>query len=149
MNKRQKAILVKFGLVIVATVIAIAAMVNFKDWVNHTEAVRAMEQLSELVLQYRENHGSVPPESYIDDVKEKLMGSVRIGDLKYRARWISLGCSADEVLAYVKRSYNSFILEDGFIVLKFDGRVEYIGVKQFTAILAEQQSPAEVEMQGK
>ena len=149
MNKKQKAILNKFGLVIAATPITVTAMIYFKDWVNHTEAVRAMEHLSELVLQYREKKGSTPPESYVDDIKEKLMGSARIGDLKYRARWIGMDCSSDEILAYVERSYDSLVIKDGFIVLRFDGRVEYMGKKEFNAILARQQSPAEKALQGK
>ena len=74
MNRKQKATLIKFTTVIVITIIAIFVMVNLKDWVNRSEAVRAMEQLSQLVLQYREKHGSSPPEYYINSIKEKLQG---------------------------------------------------------------------------
>ena len=77
MNRRQKTILIDFITVIIVTVIAVVAMINFKDWVNRSEAMRAMEHLGKIVLQYRKNYGSVPPESYVDRIKEDLEGHVR------------------------------------------------------------------------
>ena len=146
MNRRQRAILIDFTIVITITAVAVAAMINFKDWVNHSEAMRAMEQLGQEVLRYREEHGSVPPESYIDGIKEKLEGYVRLGELRYRALWIGFEATPDEILCYAERNYHSILLSDGVIVLRLDGRVEWMGKKDFDAILARQQSPGEVQM---
>ncbi len=149
MNKRQRSISIKFVSVILITFIAVLTMINFKDWVNQAEAMRAMKHLGEMVLEYREKHGLVPPESYVDGIKERLEGRARIGDLIYRARWIDLGCGEDEILAYTERNYQSLFVKDGFIVLRFDGRVEWMGKKEFRSILARQQNPAEIEMESR
>lgn len=146
MNKRQMAILTDFAIVIIVTVIAVAAMVNFRDWVNHSEAMRAMDQLGRLVLEYRKEHGSVPPESYVDGIRRNLQGDIRLGKLNYRALWIESESSPDEILAYAERNYRSLFLKDGFIVLRLDGRVEWMGKQQFRTLLAEQQSPMEIQM---
>ena len=63
MNRRQRAILIDFTIVITITAVAVAAMINFKDWVNHSEAMRAMENLGEIIREWRQKHGAVPPES--------------------------------------------------------------------------------------
>jgi hypothetical protein len=146
MNKRQKAILVKFITVIVITVVAVAAMINFKDWVNRSEAMRAMEQLGQIVLQYQKKHGSVPPESYVDRIRERLQGNVRLGKLYYRALWIDFDSPPDTILAYTKKKYRSLFLNDGFIVLRLNGNVEWMGEREFEASLAQHQSPMEIQM---
>ncbi len=146
MNKRQKAIVIEFIAVMAVTAIAIAAMINFKDWVNRSEAMRAMEQLGQIVLRYRQAHRAVPPKSYIDNVKENLQGWVRLGDLQYRALWIGPESGPEEILAYTEKNYPSSLLGDGFVVLRLDGRVEYLPEYEFKSLLAGQQSPAEIEM---
>jgi hypothetical protein len=146
MNKRQKAILVEFVTVIVITAIAVVAMINFKDWVNRSEAIGAMEQLSQEVLRYRKEYGAVPPESYVTSIKKSLKGWVRLGDLKYRAQWIDLEATPDEILAYTERKYPSSLLKDGYVVLRLDGRVEWMGKQQFEKLLAQQQSKVEIDM---
>jgi len=146
MNKRQKAILLEFVTIILATVIAVIAMINFKDWVNRSEAIGAMEQLSQEVLRYRKEYGAVPPESYVTAIKRNLKGWVRLGDLKYRAQWIDLEATPDEILAYTERKYPSSLLKDGYVVLRLDGRVEWMGKQQFENLLAQQQSKTEIDM---
>ena len=146
MNKRQKAILVKFIIVIVITTVAVVAMINFKDWVNRSEAMRAMEHLGQIVLQYRKNHGSVPPESYVDGIKEDLEGHVRLGDLRYRARWLDFESTPNEILAYTERNYRSLLVGKGYVVLRLDGRVEWMGKREFETLLAQHQSPMEIQM---
>jgi len=146
MNKRQKAILLEFVTVILATVIAVIAMINFKDWVNRSEAIGAMEQLSQEVLRYRKEYGAVPPESYVTNIKKDLKGWVRLGDLKYRAQWIDLEATPDEILAYTEKTYPSSLLNDGYVVLRLDGRVEWMGKQQFEKLLAQQQSKTEIDM---
>ena len=149
MNKRQKAILIKFVSVIAATAVAVIAMINLKDWVNRSESMRAMEQLGRIVLQYRKENGSVPPDSYVNDLKETLEGSARMGVLNYRGQWINFECSPDEILAYTYRDYRSLILSQGYVVLRLDGRVEWMNKKDFESLLAKQQSPVEIQMQHK
>ncbi len=143
MNRRQKVILIYFITVIVVTAIAVVAIINFKDWVNRSEAMRAMEHLSKIVLQYRQKHGLVPPEPYVDDIKESLEGYVRLGSLQYRARWLDLESTPDEILAYTKKNYRSLLVGKGYIVLRLDGNVEWMGKQEFETLLAQQQSPME------
>ena len=145
MNKRQKNILIDFVAVITITAVAVLAMVNLKDWVNRSEAMQAMEQLGQDILNYRNKYGSVPPESYVDGVKEILQGRVRLGNLRYRARWIDFDCPPDEILAYTEKNYHSLFLRGGFIVLRLDGSVEWMEKQKFEALLAQQQSPMEIQ----
>ncbi|MHC4737436.1 MAG: hypothetical protein ACYS9Y_00880 [Planctomycetota bacterium] len=145
MNRRQKAILINVISVITITSIAVVAMINLKDWVNHSEAMRAMEHLGKLVLQYRQENGSVPPQSYVDNIKTNLKGHARLGKLQYRALWIDFDSIPDDVLAYVEKKYRSFVLSNGFIVLRLDGRVEWMQKQQLDILLARQQSRMEIE----
>jgi len=163
MNKRQRAILVEFISVIAITAIAVVVMINLKDWVNRSEAIRAMNQLGQKVLeyqnQYRKNYlqeygkeypyATVPTEYYINSIKKSLEGWVRLGNLQYRARWIGLEATPDEVLAYTEKKYRSSLLSDGYVVLRLDGRVEWMGKQEFEKLLAQQQSEAEIEMMHK
>ena len=146
MDRRQKAILRDFATVIVITAIAVVAMINFKDWVNRSEAMRAMEHLGQIVLQYRKNHGAVPPESYVDGIREDLEGHVRLGNLRYRARWLDFESTPDEILAYTEKNYHSLLVRKGYVVLRLDGRVEWMGKREFETLLAQHQSPMEIQM---
>ena len=146
MNRRQKAILTNIVTVIIVTVFAVLVLINFKDWVNRSEAIRAMEHLGQVALQYRKERGLVPPRSYVDRVREELPGSVRLGNLQYRGLWIDFESSGDEILAYVKKEYHSSFFGDGFIVLRLDGQVEWMGEKKLKELLAQQQSPMEIQM---
>ncbi len=132
--------------VIVITAIAVVAMINFRDWVNRSEARRAMEHLGKIVLKYREDYGSVPPETHVTSIKENLKGGVRLGELQYRALWIDTDSTPDEILAYTEKNYPSLLVGDGFIVLRLDGRVEWMDKKEFKTLLAQQQSPEEIQM---
>ena len=145
MNKRQKDILIDCAIVIVVTVIAIVSMINFKDWVNRSEAIRAMQHLAQIVLRYRNEHGAVPPQSYVDSIRENLEGHVRLGKLIYRAQWLDLESTPDEILAYSEKNYRSFIGK-GFVVLRLDGTVEWLDKKKFQTILNQQQTPLEIQM---
>jgi hypothetical protein len=146
MNKRQKTILGNTTTVIVITAIAVTAMINLKNWVNRSEAIRAMEDLSRIVLQHREKYGSVPPESYIDRIKEELEGYVRLGEVTYRAQWISFESTPDEILAYTERPHSSWLFGKKCIILRLDGRVEWMDRQELETLLARQQSSQELEM---
>ena len=145
-NRRQKAVLVESVTIIAVTAVAVAVMINLKDWVNRSEAMRAMKQLGEKVLEYRQIHGSVPPESYVNGIKENLQGYVRLGKLRYRARWIDFDSTPDEILAYAERHYRSPLVGRGYVVLRLDGGVEWMVKHEFEKLLAQQQSPLEIEM---
>ena len=146
MNKRQKNILIDSTTVIIITVIAVVAMINLKNWVNRSEAIRAMEHLGQIVLQYRKNYGSVPPESYVDRIKEDLEGYARLGEVNYRAQWIDFESTSDEILAYTEKHRTSWLFGKGYVVLHLDGRVEWMDKQEFENLLAQQQSPMEIEM---
>ncbi|MHC4890210.1 MAG: hypothetical protein ACYTEO_12195, partial [Planctomycetota bacterium] len=84
--------------------------------------------------------------------RENLPGNVRLGNLQYRARWITFESTPDEILAYTEKNYNSLLVGKGYIVLRLGavlsdkGRVEWMGKQEFETLLAQQQSPEEVEM---
>jgi hypothetical protein len=146
MNGRQKTILSNTTTVIVITAIAVAAMINLKNWVNRSESMRAMGHLGRIVSQYREKYGSVPPESYIDRIKEELEGHVRLGEVIYRAQWISFESTPDEILAYTERPHTSWLFGKKHIILRLDGRVEWMDKRELETLLAQQQSSQELEM---
>ena len=146
MNRKQKAILINTTTVLVITAIAVVAMINLKNWVNRSEAMRAMEHLSRIVLQYREKYGSVPPESYIDSIKEGLEGHARLGEVIYRAQWINFESPPDEILAYPEIYYSSWLFGKKYIVLRLDGRVEWMDKQELETLLAQRQSSQELEM---
>jgi len=146
MNKRQKNLLIDFIIVVIITAIAVVAMVNFKDYVNRSEAMRAMTQLGQIVLDYRKEHGAVPPESYVNTIKQNLQGQARLGDLRYRAQWIDFEATPDEILAYTEKKYHSLFFRKGYVVLRLDGGVEWTDKESFEQMLAAQQSPLEIQM---
>jgi hypothetical protein len=130
----------------VVTTIAVAGMINLKNWVNHSEATRAMENLSRIVLQHREKYGPVPSESYIDRIKEELEGHARLGKVIYRAQWISFESPPDEILAYTENYHSSWLFGKKYLILRLDGRVEWMDKKELETLLAQRQSSQELEM---
>lgn len=147
MNKYQKNILIRFLVIITITVIAVVAMINFKDWANRFHAMQAMQDLGKVALEYRQKRGALPSESYIKQIKQQLRGHVRIGKLHYRALWIDSESEPNEILAYTEKNYKSLILKSGIIVLTLDGKIQWMDKEKFQTILKRQQSPAEIQMQ--
>ena len=137
--------------VMVITAIVVVAMIVFKDFVNRSEAMRAMGHLGQAIKQYRDEQGSVPPQTWVDRQRENLPGNIRLGNLQYRARWITFESTPDEFLAYTEANYN-LPVGKGYIVLRLgavlrdDGQPEWIGRKEFKTLLAQQQSPKEIQM---
>jgi hypothetical protein len=146
MNKRQRWIVANFAVVIVVTVASVIGMVELKNWVNYSEATRAMEHLWRVVSDYKQKNGSIPPQSYIDSVKEVLEGKARIGNLRYRALGIQVDSPPDTILAYAIKDYHSLLFRPEVIVLRLDGRVEWMDKKQFEQLLAKQQTPLELQL---
>lgn len=130
----------------VVTAIAVVAMINLKNWVNRSESMRAMEGLSRIVSQYKAKYGRVPPESYVDEIKEELEGHARLGDVIYRAQWIDFESKPDEILAYTEQPRSSWLFGKKHIVLRLDGRVEWMDEREFKTLLTKQQSSQEIEM---
>ena len=146
MNKRQKTLLTESLLVVAATAAAVAGMIHLKDYVNRSEAMHAMTQLGERVLDYRKTYGSLPPESFVESVKGELEGAVRIGSVRYRALWIGPDASNDTILAYSQKRHPSSFLKDGYVVLRLSGTVEWMPTRQFAALFASQRNPTEPEL---
>jgi len=107
-----------------------------------------MEQLGQIVLQYRKEHGSVPSEDYIKSIQEQLEGHIGLGKLQYRARWIDFESKPDEILAYVEKKHQASLLSDGYVVLRLDGRVEWMNEQEFQKLLSQQRikSPQEIKI---
>ena len=143
MNSRQRALLTESLLVLTATAGAVVGMMHLKDYINRSEALRAMDQLGRRVLEYRQRYGSLPPESFLDSVKGDLEGAVRMGNVRYRALYIGLDAAPDTILAYSERRYPSSFVRDGYVVLRLSGQVEWLPVARFAALLATQRAPAE------
>ena len=146
MNKKQKNLLIRFITVMLATTLAVLGIINFRDWVNRSEAFKAMQYMGEVVKDYRKEHSIAPAQSYINRIKDGLPGSARLGNLKYRAQWIEFGASEDEILAYTEKNFSSPLVKSGYIVLRLDGRVEWMQKEEFKKLLASQQSSAEREI---
>ena len=144
-NKRQRALLIESTLVLGATTAAVVGMIHLKDYVNPSEAMRAMGHLGERVLEHRTQQGSLPPESFVNSVKGQLEGSVRMGNVKYRALYIGLDASADTILAYSQKRHPSSFLADGYVVLRLDGTVEWMRTDQFADLFATQRTSTESE----
>jgi hypothetical protein len=145
MNKRQKIIVAKFAVVVVVTTIAALAMINIKDLINRSEGVRAMQQLGDGLLSYRQQYGYLPPESYLDTIKENVQGRVRLGKIQYRALWITLESEPNEILAYTEKNYKSLLINDGYIFLLLNGNVDWMEKNKFEKLLKSQQSPMEIK----
>lgn len=143
MNRRQRALLAESLIVLLATAAAVVGMMQLKDYVNRSEAMRAMTQLGQRILEYRKQSGSLPPQSFVDSIKGDVEGAVRIGNVTYRARWIGLDAPADTILAYSPKRLSSSFLKDGYVVLRLDGAVEWLPTKQFATLFAKQRTPAE------
>lgn len=145
-NKRQKAILVEVATVLVITLIAVVAMINFKDYINRREAITAMQQLGKIVLEYQRQNSRVPSESVFLSEKDNVRGSVRLTNLVYRGLWIDFDAEPNDILAYAMKNYPSSLLDDGYVVLMFDANVVWMGKAEFEELLARQQSEVEIKM---
>jgi len=143
MNKRQKAILVELITGIVITVVAVIAMINFKDWVNRSQAIKATEQLGREVFEYRKEHGSLPTSTYVEKIKRSLAGGVRLGNLQYRSLWIDPESPPDEILSYTEKRFPSSLLDDGYVVLRLNGDVKWMSKEELDTLLPEQQRQME------
>ncbi len=144
MTRQQRWILTNFVLVIVITVTTVLSMIELRHWVNRSEATRAMEQLQASVAIYRQKNGFVPPESYVENIVKTFEGNRRLGNLIYRARWITFDSKPDTILAFVRKNEHTLFLKPGAIVLRFDGTIVWMDKESFDKLLASQQTPEEL-----
>ena len=146
MKKRQKSMLIEVTVVVAVTTFAVLAMMNFKDYINKSEATKSFHHLSSVIKNYKEKYGSTPPESYLQQVRDNLQGSLRLGGLQYRSRWIDFDSPPDTILAYTERNFRSPFVNSGYVVLKLNGQVQWMEKKEFEQIFATQQKPQEIEL---
>jgi hypothetical protein len=149
LNKKQKTIIFKSLSVIILTIAAVVGMFNFKDYVNRSEAIRAIEQLGANILSFRQEHGYLPSQSYVERIKDSMAGNVRVGKINYRGRWIQPDSGNDTILAFVEKKYDSLLFHNGVIVLRLDGRVEWMNPEDFDALLSQQRDPMEIDLYSK
>jgi hypothetical protein len=145
-NRRQRALLTESLFVLFATVAAVIGMVQLKDYVNRSEALRAMTQLGQRILEYKKQYGSLPSQSFLDSIKGDVEGAVRMGNVNYRARWIGLDAPNDTILAYSQKRHPSSFFKDGYAVLRLDGTVEWLPTNRFATLFSTQRAPTEPNM---
>ena len=143
MNRRQRALLAESLFVLIATMAAVIGMMQLKDYVNRSEALRAMGQLGQRIAEYRKQYGSLPPQSFVDGIKGDVEGAVRLGNVKYRALYIGLDAPGDTILAYSQKRLASSFFKDGYVILRLDSTVEWLPINQFTTLFAAQRAAAE------
>ena len=146
MNKRQKTMLKEATIIVVITAVAVFAMINFKDYINRSEVIKSLNNLSSVVKKHKETYGSVPSESYIEQIQDQLQGALRLGGLQYRSRWIDFDSPENTILAYTEKTYKSPFVGSGYVVLMLNGQVEWMSKKEFNEIFATQKKPQELEL---
>ena len=147
MNKRQRSVITNLIFVTAGTAVFVVVMINVKDVINKSEAIRAMELLGKEVRKYHDNYHSTPPESYFNQLKDPV-STVRLGEVQYRAQWIGFDDGPDTVLAYSYKNYG-FLAKRGYVVMRLDGSVEWIERNEFIKLLKKQQTDAEVKLLNK
>ena len=143
MDKRQRSILAESITVIVITVVAVVGLINFKDYVNRSEALKAMRSVGAGIITYQEKNGFLPLEAYVKNLKTTVKGGVRMGILKYRGMFIEPHSDPNEILLYSKKEYSSSLLDDGYVVLFLNGTVKWMGIDKFNDLLSRQQTEYE------
>ena len=127
------------------TAVFVGGVGYWKNHVNKSESIRVMKLLSEMVRQYRQqNSRALPSESYIDRQREAI-GDVRLGRIQYRAQWIDFNAATDTILAYAYKDYG-MAAGKGYIVMRLDGTVEWMGEMEFEELFAAQRNQAEPQL---
>ena len=145
MNRRQKSTTLNLLSVIFLTALLVGGVGYWKDHVNKSESIRVMKLLSEVVRQYRQaNSRALPPESYINSQREAI-GDARLGRIQYRAQWIDFNAPDDTILAYAHKDYG-MTAGKGYIVMRLDYTVEWMGQAEFEELFTAQRNPAEPKL---
>lgn len=144
MNRQQKKLVANVVTVITFTVAMVVGFANIKNAINRSETTRAMRIISDEILKYKKETGSLPSTAYVTEFTDKI-GAVRLGNFQYRAQWIEFNSDPNTtILAYSKNNYRGFV-KAGYVTLWLNGKVEWIPQKPFEEILAEQQKQQELQ----
>lgn len=146
MNRYQKSLLRHCLVVLALALVAAGAMFTLRDWINRSEAMRAMELLGSEIKNYKATNFSLPNKTILNNLKDKLPGASRLGPVQYRAVWIDYNTDDDEILAYVYNNFKSFLVKPGYVVLRLSGKTEWMGKEKFEKLLQQQQSPKELQL---
>ncbi len=145
MNRRQKSTVLNLLSIILLTAVLVGGVGYWKNHVNKSESIRVMKLLSEVVRQYRQqNSRALPPESYINRQREAI-GDARLGTIQYRAQWIDFNAGMDTILAYAYKDYG-ITAGKGYVVMRLDYNVEWMGEMEFEQLFAAQRNQAEPEL---
>jgi hypothetical protein len=145
MTQQQKTIVIRFVLVLFLTLLAVFALLHIRDLINRSEAMKAMKIIGQQIMAYKEANGLYPPESFVNDLTADLRGYGRADVTEYRGRWLTSDSGPDEILAYVYKTFGLKLTGDGYVVLRHNGRVEWMEADAFKSLLAHQQTQAELE----
>ena len=145
MNKRQRAILIEVASVLILTAVAVVAMINFKDYINRSESIKAMTSVGQIIAQYQREYNRVPPESVVLTEMRNIPGAARLPGIVYRGLWINLEAEPNDILAYAEKNYPASLFDDGYVVLRFDSNVVWMDCEEFEALLAQQQTEMETK----
>jgi hypothetical protein len=144
LNRKQKKLLANVVIVVAFTAAMVIGFANIKNFINRSEATRAMGILGKEILQYRQKYSSLPSEIYVKQYEEAI-GAVRLSGSRYRAQWIEYGADPNTtILTYSEKNYRGFV-KGGYIVLWLNGKVEWMGKKEFEKILTAQQQQQELQ----
>ncbi|MDD5010814.1 MAG: hypothetical protein PHQ00_01690 [Phycisphaerae bacterium] len=144
MNTQQKKLVANVVTVLTFTIAMVVGFANIKNTINRSEAIRAMNVLSAEILKYKKETGSLPPTVYVSQYVERI-GAVRLGNYRYRAQWIEFNADPNTtILAYSEKKYRGLV-KSGYVVMRLNGKVEWMGKKHFEHLLAEQQKQQELQ----
>ena len=114
-----------------------------KEKVNFSETIRAMQHLNLIINQYQTENKKLPAESFVEEQKPNLQGAPRMGDIVYRGKWIGPLDSRNTILAYVQKNYRGLLAKSGYVVLRLNGKVEWVDKESFKMQLELQEKPGE------
>ena len=143
MNKRQTLIVRHIFSVIIVTLLFVFGLINLRDTVNRSEAIREMGELGKAVQTYRQQHGSLPPETWL---KPLLEGFVRLGAVQYRARDVFYDSPGDTILAYTRQKSSAILVKSGYVVLQLDGQVKWMPPAEFEQLLNAQKAERSLQL---
>jgi hypothetical protein len=143
-NNKQKKLVANVITVVVFTTVMVVGFAYLKDIVSRSEGIRSMSVLGKEILRYRSSYGSLPPEIYVKQYSEAI-GAVRLPAVQYRAQWIEFGSDPNTtILAYSAKNFRGFV-KSGYVVLRLNGKVEWVDKKEFEKIISSQQQQQELQ----
>ncbi|HSV27498.1 MAG TPA: hypothetical protein VLH60_06350 [Sedimentisphaerales bacterium] len=143
MNKRQTLIIRHILVVLVVTTLFVFGLIHLRDAVNRYEAIREMGEVGRAIHAYRQQHGWMPPETWIEPLLERF---VRLGNVQYRASDIFHDSPGDTILAYTKQRSSSVFVESGYIVLQLDCQVKWMSPDEFERLLNAQEAERSLQL---